>query len=298
MVTGATGLLGRALMRSDLSEATGTKLIGATRRGEMGNGYVQGDYDPRQVGSILAQFSSLKEVIHCAGVSGVFSSMRDPVLDHANNVDPFMFSLELARAAGAKLTLVSSMEVYGSTDLPQRSEAAPLRPENFLGLSKLYCEQMMRLYHKVFGVEYVILRPSIFFGPGFTKGLLHDLVTGFAKRSRQVDIFCTTDSQLNFVHVDEVVSAMKHLHLAGLRNDVWNVGLTETPRVSELIEWFSCRYGYRPEIRIREENRQVKTAPIDKLQATGWRPAKGLYEHIEMLIASSENRDETEYSSV
>jgi len=261
-------------------------LIGATRRENMGSGYIQSDYDPRSVGSVLAQFSPLKEVIHCAGASGVFSSLRDPVLDHANNVDPVMFSLELARAAGAKLTLISSMEVYGSTDLSQRIETAPLNPDNFLGLSKLYCEQMTRQYHKVFGVEYAILRPSIFLGAGFTKGLIYDLLTGFAQRRQKVDIFCTTDSLLNFVHVDEVVSVMKHLHLRGLANDVWNVGLMENLRVSELIEWFSRRYGYRPEICVRDRNHQVKTAPIGKLMATGWRPAKGLYEHLEAPIAS------------
>lgn len=287
MVTGSTGLLGRAVMRSDLGEATGTNLIGATRRDMTGDRVVTVDYDPRSVDSILAKFSPLTEIIHCAGVSGVFSSLRDPVLDHANNVDPFLFSLELARMGGARLTLLSSMEVYGSTDLLQRAETASLKPENFLGLSKLYCENMVRMYHKVFGVEYVILRPSIFFGPGVTKGLLYDLSTGFAKRLQQVDIFCATDSQLNFVHVDQVVSAMKHLYLAGLANDAWNVGMAEAHRVSELIEWFCCRYDYRPEIRSREENRQVKTAPIGKLMATGWRPAKDVYECLEVLIASS-----------
>ncbi len=285
IITGASGRLGQAFLRSDCADALGSRPIGTTRSAD-GGALLQVEYTADGAGRVLEQVGEVDHVVHCAGVPAVFASLKDPATDHANNFEPYLFSLELARAAGAKLTLISSMEVIGGERREERIESAATDPPNPYGLSKLCCEQYTRMYHKLYGMEYVILRPSVFFGPGFRKGLMFDLLSGFSQRAETVDIFCATDSVLNFAHPREVVAAVEHLHRKGLANDIWNVGAAEDVQVSELIAWFGRRFGYEPEIRVVEANRQIKTAPVDKLRATGWQPIWPVWDWIEQYAGN------------
>jgi len=70
---------------------------------------------------------------------------------------------EAARLAGARVVFASSNHAFGCHDRPTRAEdrldaTAAYRPDGLYGLSKLYGEQMGRLYWDKHGVETVAIR--------------------------------------------------------------------------------------------------------------------------------------------
>lgn len=56
--------------------------------------------------------------------------------------------------------------VYGPAEMLPVSENHPLRPISAYGITKLAAEKYVHLFHHLYGLEYVILRPSLPYGPG------------------------------------------------------------------------------------------------------------------------------------
>lgn len=56
--------------------------------------------------------------------------------------------------------------VYGPAETLPVNESHPLRPISAYGITKLAAEKYVHLFHHLYGLEYVILRPSLPYGPG------------------------------------------------------------------------------------------------------------------------------------
>jgi UDP-glucose 4-epimerase len=63
-----------------------------------------------------------------------------------------------------KFVFTSSMAVYGRQN-PPFSENMPREPEDPYGISKDYCEKMLEIFSKIYGLNYTILRPHNVYGP-------------------------------------------------------------------------------------------------------------------------------------
>lgn len=100
-------------------------------------------------------------IVHLAAQTMVPASMEDPKKDMEDNIEGTVNILEAARKYGVKrIIFSSSAAVYGDIApecLPVR-ETEPLCPVSFYGLSKMTCENYIRLYQKAYGLSYVIFR--------------------------------------------------------------------------------------------------------------------------------------------
>ena len=87
--------------------------------------------------------------------------------DMEDNIEGTVNILEAARKYGVKrIIFSSSAAVYGDIApecFPVR-ETEPLRPVSFYGLSKMTCENYIRLYQKAYGLSYVIFRFANVYG--------------------------------------------------------------------------------------------------------------------------------------
>ena len=106
-------------------------------------------------------------IVHLAAQTMVPASMEDPKKDMEDNIEGTVNILEAARKYGVKrIIFSSSAAVYGDIApecLPVR-ETEPLRPVSFYGLSKMTCENYIRLYQKAYGLSYVIFRFANVYG--------------------------------------------------------------------------------------------------------------------------------------
>ena len=167
LVTGADGFVGRALCET---LATSSRQIrramrtaqpgvpGAVAVGDIGGAT---DWGPALEGA--------RCVVHLAARTHVLhEAVIDPMTEYRRvNVDG---SVQLARqAAGAgvrRLVFVSSVKVNGEKTAHPYTERDPPRPEDAYGISKWEAEQALARVAMETGLEVVILRPPLVYGPG------------------------------------------------------------------------------------------------------------------------------------
>lgn len=174
LVTGATGFVGGAVVRRLLADDALGGVVAAVRRSDMAwpLGVVQaqvGDLTPSTDWSVA--LNGVFGVVHCAARVHVMKDAATDPLDEYRRVN-VQGTLNLARQAAAagvrRFVFVSSIKVNGEATQPgHRFTAddvpAPLDP---YGVSKLEAEQGLRELEVRTGMEVVIVRPPLVYGPG------------------------------------------------------------------------------------------------------------------------------------
>ncbi|MGH7512774.1 MAG: UDP-glucose 4-epimerase family protein [Gemmatimonadales bacterium] len=168
LVTGASGFIGRALC--DTLSARGMSVRAAVRRPSSMTG------DVRMVGEIgpdtewRRALHGMDAVVHLAARVHV---MRDAAADPlaafraVNVAGTERLARECAGSQVRRLVFVSSIKVNGERTLGRPfSEADPPAPEDAYGVSKLEAEQALQRVAAATGLEAVIVRPCLVYGPG------------------------------------------------------------------------------------------------------------------------------------
>lgn len=150
LVTGATGFVGRHLIRS--LEVTGRTVYSHSSRG--------GD-----IARCDLAFNNVGHVFHLAAKSFVPDSWTHPLAFYETNVLGTLNVLEFCRRQRASLTLLSSY-VYGEpVELPI-NEDHPVKAFNPYCQSKIMAEELARFYVEHHSVKQTIIRPFNLYGPG------------------------------------------------------------------------------------------------------------------------------------
>lgn len=172
LVTGATGFVGSALCEH--LTACGHHVIPAVRReAGLADEVVVGDLGATTDWRIA--LAGCDAVVHLAARVHVMDDQaQDPeAVYRAINIEA---TLNLARQAAAvgvrRLVYISSIKVNGEgADAPYRETDAPA-PEGAYAMSKWEAEQGLRQIEQETGLEVVILRPPLVYGPGVRANFL------------------------------------------------------------------------------------------------------------------------------
>lgn len=180
LVTGARGFVGGALVRR-LATGGGHSVIGAVRSlahgqaslGESDDAALRwaelGDLVNAQLGPGL--FANVDVVVHCAARVHVMHEVdTDPLaVFRAVNVNGTLKLAQTAALAGVKrFVFLSSVKVHGeSMDHGNPFTAdAPLCPADPYSISKMEAEMALMALAAETGLEVVIVRPPLVYGPG------------------------------------------------------------------------------------------------------------------------------------
>lgn len=166
LITGATGFVGQALI-ADLTERGVT--FSAASRNERPGYYAVGDITPHT--NWAGALEGATAVIHLAARVHVMSdTSANPIAEYRRaNVHATTNLARQAAAAGVRrFVFVSSIKVNGEATHPgvpftEADEPAPVDP---YGQSKLEAEQALFKLGEETGLEIVVVRPPLVYGPG------------------------------------------------------------------------------------------------------------------------------------
>jgi 2-alkyl-3-oxoalkanoate reductase len=206
LVTGATGLIGRALVRSLLAGGAAVGIL--TRGGRSLPSEWAGRVDVR-VGDVTDGSSLAPALAGCGALFHLAGELRDPERFTAVNDDGTRTLLEAARAAEiAHVVHMSSAGVMGIETPGPVDERAPCHPRDGYEVSKYAAEQHALEWSARTGVPVAALRPTIVFGaragdgPDSFLAFLRAIGSG---RFR----FIGRSAVANYVYAEDVVAASR-----------------------------------------------------------------------------------------
>ncbi|WP_026333161.1 SDR family oxidoreductase [Thioalkalivibrio sp. ALM2T] len=168
LVTGANGFVGSAVMGALCSRGD-IEPVGLVRRLEGAAGDLQACGDLEVVSDWRPFLEGVDAVVHCAARAHV---LRDEVEDPLAvfrwvNVDATLFLARQAAEAGVRrFVFVSSIGVLGRSQERPFLFSDPPNPQEPYAVSKWEAEQGLRGLARETGMEVVVVRPPLVYGPG------------------------------------------------------------------------------------------------------------------------------------
>jgi nucleoside-diphosphate-sugar epimerase len=174
LITGVTGFVGNSLAQRLLSDDDSQLLVVTSRKGlqrwpDRVHPVVTGDLN--QSIDWFCALDGVSVVVHSAARVHVMQDTEaDPLTAfRAVNVDSTLNLARQAAAVGVKrFVFISSVKVNGESTLPGRAftEADVSNPKDAYGQSKFEAEQGLHQVSADTGMEVVIIRPPLVYGPG------------------------------------------------------------------------------------------------------------------------------------
>ena len=241
VITGASGFLGRYLIKELLD--IGAELVLVGRRSGQISGFpvISTDYS---VDSLTEYFRGVDAVVHLASTRGVFENLSAyyDCIDITENV------YRAAALCNVKnIVYASSISVYSGTDLPYK-ETQIAAPGNMYGVQKLTCEQLGRIYGIRHGLKVKNLRFAHLYGANEQNNYMINIFFRKAFAREQLQVFAKNNARRQMLYAKDaaraVVVALKHPSLEGN----FNIGCPDVLTNSEIAETI-CRV-FSPENKV------------------------------------------------
>ena len=323
LITGATGLIGkflvRALVYKSRKDSLGIKILALTRSREKAEKMFAGERevcaDPKflvgNVEDLPAVEGDVDFVIHGASQTSSRAFVNEPVETIRTAVCGTANVLQLAEEKKVSgFVYLSSMEVYGAPQTDEKitedrgTDLDTMAVRSSYPESKRMCECLCSSYCEEYGVPAKILRLTQTFGPGVS----YEDTRVFAEFARcaleQKDIVLHTrgGTKRSYLDVTDAVRAILIVLLRGKEKEAYNAANEESYcSIYEMAVMVAENFG-KQKIRVRcevTENIQgFGYAPelhmnldTKKLQELGWRPGVSLKDTFERMIWEMEQKE-------
>ncbi len=216
-MTGAAGFIGRSIAAALLQRGERVRGVDNFLTGRRENligleamEFLEGDLiDPEICQRACA---GVEIIFHEAGLASVPRSISDPVTIHRNCADITFCLLVAARSAGVRRVIYAgSSSVYGNAAAVPLHEDMEPNPISPYAAAKLAGEHYMRAFHRIYGLESVVLRYFNVFGPYQNPASQHSGVLAVFSRKmlagEQPTIYDDGEQSRDFTYIDNVVDA-------------------------------------------------------------------------------------------
>ena len=237
-----------------------------------------------------------------AKVGGILANSRYPGEFLYDNLLLATNTIQAAFRHGTERFLFLGSTCVYPRDCPQpiREEyllTAPLEATNeAYALAKIAGLKLCQYYRQQFGVVFHTAMPTNLYGPGDNfhpenSHVLPALVSRFCEAALtgapEVTIWGTGKPRREFLHADDLASALVHLLQVEDPPDWINVGTGKEIEILELAHLIAEIVGYRGRITTdpaKPDGTPGKRTDISRISDLGWKPRIGLREGIEGFI--------------
>lgn len=212
LVTGASGFVGTALVDELAQLGIAVKACYRTERNlSRVNVEVVSGIDLLSMVDLKPVLSGVSVIIHAAARVHVMQDLSDNPLEafRRMNVDA---TLRLARQAAesgvTRFVYLSSIKVNGEHTLPGEKFTADMEtnPQDAYGLSKLEAESGLLSIAKETGMEIVIIRPPVVYGPGVKANFAK--MIAWVERGIPMPFGCIDHNRRSMVGLDNLVNLL------------------------------------------------------------------------------------------
>ncbi|MBQ1809465.1 MAG: NAD-dependent epimerase/dehydratase family protein, partial [Selenomonas sp.] len=169
--------------------------------------------------------------------------------DASENVMGTVNILEAARHSGVKrIIFASTAASYGDVTedkLPIREEET-LAPMSFYGLTKVVAEKYLKLYHDLYGLDYVVLRFANVYGERQGDTGEGGVISIFAKRiakDQGITVFGDGKQTRDFIYAGDIAAGIIGAMTTDKANTVYNLSNQTETSLLELIDLMAKAVG-------------------------------------------------------
>ena len=199
---------------------------------------VEGDILDKELVDKLVSESDV--IIHTAAQVSVVNSIENPIQDAEVNISGTLNLLDAARKSKIRRFIyISSAAVYGEPVYLPIDEKHPTNPMSPYGLSKLTGERYAMLFHSLYGLPVVCLRPFNIYSPRQNPNSPYSgVITKFierAKVNKPPIIFGDGNQTRDFISIHDVIDVVvRCIEYDDAVGEVFNVGTGMATAVNEL----------------------------------------------------------------
>ncbi len=217
LITGVAGFIGSNLAEALLAEGNRVRGLDNFLTGKRENldgldglEFLEGDL--RDPDACRAACDGVEYLLHQGALGSVPRSVADPVLSNACNVTGTLNLLVAARDAGVRrVVFAASSSAYGDTPTLPKVETMAPRPLSPYALTKLACEEYLRLFFELYDLETVSLRYFNVFGPrqdpDSTYAAVIPRFVSALLRDEPPEIYGDGEQTRDFTYIADVVQA-------------------------------------------------------------------------------------------
>ena len=293
LVTGGAGFIGSHLVDRLLGEGHKVAVVDNLSTGKLKNLNPAATFYHTDITHSSVQDVFQREqpdlVFHLAAQISVSESTKDPIKDSETNVIGTLRLLEAARHSGIEKFIYSSTggALYGDPAYNPCPEQTPVVPLSPYGLSKFLAEKYVELHHRLYHLNYTILRYGNVYGPRQDPHGEAGVVAIFSRamlEGKQPLIFGAGDQERDFVYVGDVVDANVRAIKKG-DGDAYNIGTGQGTSVNRIFELLQSIVKYKWDA----EHRPPRAGEVYKIslectkafQELGWEPQVGMEEGLQ-----------------
>lgn len=160
---------------------------------------------------------SFSSVIHLAGMAGIRHSLVHPLEFERTNVGGTAVLLDLMhRYHVPTLVFASSSSVYGENIPPFKEEMKTDSTTSIYAATKKSAETLIQSYHKLFGLNSIILRYFSVYGPQGRPDMSYFRFIREIDENRPIHIYGDGTQEREFTFIDDIArGTISALHLEG-----------------------------------------------------------------------------------
>ena len=244
-------------------------------------------------------------IFHCAAMTGSADMLARPVDVISTAIDGTRNIIELAKEKQCSgVVFLSSMEVYGQTDLSEVCEKDLgyidlSNPRSSYPESKRFCESLCVAYAAQYGLPIKIARLARTFGAGTPNDKRDTRVANqFARKAitnEDIELHTPGNSVANCCYTTDVIRGLLSIMLKGENGEAYNIA---TPLASatiremaEIVAKDVCGGKIKVIVNVPEDIERKGYAPdvgytlnADKLKSLGWSAEYGLKDMYKRMI--------------
>ncbi len=263
LVTGGAGFIGSNIAAALVANGERVRVLDnlATGYWENLDGFPDASKVERVLGDIrdgeavAKAMKGVEIVFHEGALGSVPRSVETPCESDAVNVGGTVRVLDVARHEGVRRVIfAASSSAYGETEeLPKHEKIAP-QPLSPYAVEKLACEQYLRVFASIYGLETLSLRYFNVFGPGQTPdGAYAAAIPRFvdaALQDKTIQIYGDGEQTRDFCFVKNTVGAnlLAAESTRKLEGQVVNVAGARRISLNALVKEIARVLGRQPEV--------------------------------------------------